>query len=149
VGPEGLHGGWVLWSKARLPLAGPLRLSGRHSCERPSPQQHLRHLDHSSLLCTVLASPPPTSPNIPRPCARPHAQVLSPLAIGGILGVKALGYLMFRGANSQKDIFRRDPTHPRVARLRTLKTERGTQLIVSGWWGIARHINYFGDWLMA
>jgi delta14-sterol reductase len=20
--------------------------------------------------------------------------------------------------------------------------------MVSGWWGISRHINYFGDWLM-
>lgn len=41
------------------------------------------------------------------------------------------------------------PTHPRqVASLRTLPTERGTRLIISGWWGIARHINYTGDWLM-
>lgn len=78
-----------------------------------------------------------------------YPQNLSPQFIWLIIGVNLLGYLMFRGANSQKDIFRRDPTHPRVARLRTLKTERGTQLIISGWWGIARHINYFGDWLMA
>ena len=84
-----------------------------------------------------------------RPCRPRRAQALSPLAIGVIVGVKALGYLMFRGANSQKDTFRRDPGHPRVARLRTLQTERGTRLIISGWWGIARHINYFGDWLMA
>lgn len=48
----------------------------------------------------------------------------------------------------QKDLFRRDPGHPKVRNLRTLKTERGRQLLVSGWWGIARHINYFGDWLM-
>ena len=27
-------------------------------------------------------------------------------------------------------------------------TQRGTKLIISGWWGTARHINYFGDWLM-
>lgn len=47
-----------------------------------------------------------------------------------------------------QDLFRRDPSHPRVASLRTLPTERGTKLIVSGWWGIARHINYTGDWLM-
>ncbi len=76
-------------------------------------------------------------------------QALSPLAVAAILSVKGLGYLMFRGANSQKDQFRRDPSHPRVARLRTLKTERGTLLFVGGWWGIALNINYFGDWLMA
>lgn len=64
------------------------------------------------------------------------------------MALKALGYLVFRGSNSQKDLFRRDPSHPRVAALRTLPTERGTKLIISGWWGIARHINYTGDWLM-
>lgn len=21
--------------------------------------------------------------------------------------------------------------------------------MISGWWGLARHINYFGDWLMS
>jgi steroid 5-alpha reductase family enzyme len=75
-------------------------------------------------------------------------QPLSGLAIAGIVALKALGYLVFRGANSQKDLFRRNPGHPRVASLRTLPTERGTKLIVSGWWGIARHINYTGDWMM-
>ena len=44
---------------------------------------------------------------------------------------------------------RRDRNHPWVKQLKTLKTERGTELIVSGWWGISRHINYFGDWLLA
>lgn len=33
--------------------------------------------------------------------------------------------------------------------LKYLKTERGTKLIISGWWGVSRHINYFGDWLIA
>lgn len=65
-----------------------------------------------------------------------------------VLAVKAVGYYIFRGANSQKDLFRRNPADPRVAHLKTLKTERGTQLIISGWWGTARHINYFGDWIM-
>lgn len=35
---------------------------------------------------------------------------------------------------------------PAVKHLRTLETARGTKLIVSGWWGVARHINYTGDW---
>jgi steroid 5-alpha reductase family enzyme len=76
-------------------------------------------------------------------------QTLSWLAVNGVLLVKAAGYLTFRGSNSQKDLFRRDPSHPRVRGLQTIRTETGRQLLVSGWWGIARHINYFGDWLMA
>jgi len=64
------------------------------------------------------------------------------------VALKVLGYVTFRGSNSQKDAFRRDPNSPKVKHLRTLETARGTKLIVSGWWGVARHINYTGDWLM-
>ena len=65
-----------------------------------------------------------------------------------IVALKSIGYWIFRGANGQKNQFRQDPTHPSVAHLKTMPTERGTKLIISGWWGIARHINYTGDWLM-
>lgn len=78
-----------------------------------------------------------------------HPQAISSLGLIVIVCLKALGYFAFRGANSQKDTFRRDPSHPSVKNLQTLKTKRGTQLITSGWWGVARHINYTGDWLMA
>ncbi len=30
-----------------------------------------------------------------------------------------------------------------------LETARGTKLMISGWWGWARKINYTGDWLMS
>ena len=76
------------------------------------------------------------------------AQHLSWPAITGIVLLNALGYLIFRASNNQKNLFRRDPQHPWVKQLKTLKTERGTELIMSGWWGISRHINYFGDWLL-
>lgn len=33
--------------------------------------------------------------------------------------------------------------------LQSMETRAGTRLITSGWWGKARHINYFGDWLMS
>lgn len=59
-----------------------------------------------------------------------------------------VGYAIFRGANRQKDIFRADPSDARVAHVKTLRTQRGRMLMVSGWWGLSRHINYFGDWLM-
>jgi hypothetical protein len=66
-----------------------------------------------------------------------------------IVGVKLLGLWIFRGSNSEKNRFRTNPNDPAVAHLKTMPTERGTKLIISGWWGIARHINYFGDWVMA
>ena len=78
-----------------------------------------------------------------------HPVALSAPAIAAILALQAAGYAVFRGANSQKDAFRRNPAAPEVAHLRSLATKRGTRLITSGWWGMSRHINYFGDWLMA
>ena len=29
-----------------------------------------------------------------------------------------------------------------------MDTARGTRLLTSGWWGMARKINYTGDWMM-
>jgi len=78
-----------------------------------------------------------------------HPVQLPYWALVGVVALQGAGYYIFRGANSQKDAFRRDPAAPGVAHLRSLATQRGTRLLVSGWWGVARHINYFGDWLMA
>ena len=30
-----------------------------------------------------------------------------------------------------------------------MQTKRGTRLLTAGWWGIARHIDYFGRWFQA
>jgi len=73
---------------------------------------------------------------------------LPPWALALIVGLNVLGFCIFRGANSQKDAFRRDPNAPAVAHLEYLETKRGTRLLTSGWWGMARKINYTGDWLM-
>ena len=75
-------------------------------------------------------------------------QDMSTAGMTGIILLNALGYLIFRASNNQKNLFRHDPGHPWVKQLKTLKTDRGTELIISGWWGISRHINYFGDWLL-
>lgn len=75
-------------------------------------------------------------------------QVLPWPWVAAICAFKVLGYTVFRGANGQKDTFRKDPGHRSVRHLKTLATKRGTKLIYSGWWGVARHINYTGDWLM-
>jgi len=77
-----------------------------------------------------------------------------PLSLGiygtaGVLAVLGVGYYIFRGANNEKNRFRTDPTDPRVSHLKYIETESGSKLLVSGWWGTARHINYCGDWIMA
>lgn len=59
-----------------------------------------------------------------------------------------VGYAIFRGANTEKDRFRKNPKDPRVAHLKVMKTSAGKSLIISGYWGICRHPNYVGDWLM-
>jgi steroid 5-alpha reductase family enzyme len=65
-----------------------------------------------------------------------------------IVALYILGYYIFRSANGQKDTFRRNPNDPRVAHLSYLQTKRGTKLLTSGWWGMARKINYTGDYIM-
>ena len=70
-------------------------------------------------------------------------------AVIGIVMLKVTGYAIFRGANSQKDTFRRNINDPSVRHLQTLRTSTGSRLIVSSWWGICRHPNYVGDLIMA
>ena len=74
---------------------------------------------------------------------------LSGWALLLLVCLNALGYAIFRGANGQKDAFRRDPTDPAVAHLQYMETSTGRRLLTSGWWGLARKINYLGDWLMS
>ncbi|XP_038701739.1 delta(14)-sterol reductase-like [Tripterygium wilfordii] len=57
-----------------------------------------------------------------------------------------IGYMVFRGANKQKHMFKKNPkAHiwgrpPKVI---------GGKLLASGYWGTARHCNYLGDLLLA
>jgi delta14-sterol reductase len=50
------------------------------------------------------------------------------------------GWTLARGANLQKHAFKRDPTRGETI---------GGVLLCSGFWGIARHVNYLGEVLMA
>uniref|UniRef100_A0A452TRK6 Delta(14)-sterol reductase TM7SF2 n=1 Tax=Ursus maritimus TaxID=29073 RepID=A0A452TRK6_URSMA len=77
----------------------------------------------------------------PQPLGLPMASV--------ICLINAVGYYIFRGANSQKNTFRKNPSDPRVACLETIPRATGRQLLVSGWWGMVRHPNYLGDLIMA
>lgn len=69
--------------------------------------------------------------------------------IAGVLAPVAIGYYIFRSANNEKNRFRNNPKDPRIAHLKYIETKSGSKLLISGWWGTARHINYFGDWIQA
>ncbi|XP_013362503.1 PREDICTED: lamin-B receptor [Chinchilla lanigera] len=66
-----------------------------------------------------------------------------------IIALKLCGYIIFRCANSQKNAFRKNPSDPKLAHLKTIHTSTGKNLLVSGWWGFVRHPNYLGDLIMA
>ena len=67
---------------------------------------------------------------------------LSPLAAAAIVLLFTLGFWVFRGANGQKHRFKRDPeTTIWGSPARSLEG----RLLISGFWGIGRHLNYTGE----
>eukprot|EP00040_Diaphanoeca_grandis_P025504 m.141328 g.141328 ORF g.141328 m.141328 type:complete len:470 (-) comp30181_c0_seq1:33-1442(-) len=70
------------------------------------------------------------------------------VALAVVTAMAIFGYCVFRGSNGEKDRFRRAPDSPECAHLESIQTKRGTRLLVSGWWGMARKVNYTGDWIM-
>lgn len=56
-----------------------------------------------------------------------------------IVCVNLLGYYIFRDSNGEKNNFRNGRN---TRNLKYMKTERGTNLLTSGWWGMSRHPNY-------
>ncbi|KPM43701.1 Delta(14)-sterol reductase [Neonectria ditissima] len=78
-----------------------------------------------------------------------HPVSLGPLGLAGMLALIGIGFTIFRSANNEKNRFRTNPEDPKVAHLKYLQTKRGSKLLISGWWGVARHINYFGDWIQS
>ncbi|KAH9942899.1 ERG4/ERG24 ergosterol biosynthesis protein [Amylocystis lapponica] len=71
---------------------------------------------------------------------------LGPVYTAAIVAVNLLGYYIFRSANGEKNDFR-NGLNPK--NLQYMTTERGSKLLTSGWWGLSRHPNYFGDIIMA
>ena len=53
-----------------------------------------------------------------------------------VLFVHCVGLYIFRAANSEKDLFRRDPESPALSHLTFLQTNRGTKLLTSGMYSI-------------
>lgn len=78
-----------------------------------------------------------------------HGNSLPWYCLTGIAILNMIGYTIFRGSNSQKNEFRKNPYNPDLAHLETIPTSTGKKLLVSGWWGMCRKPNYFGDILMA
>jgi len=78
-----------------------------------------------------------------------HPEPLPAWGVVGIAALNLLGFGIFRSANLQKHRFASDPMRPIWGRKpEFIRTAHGNLLLTSGWWGIARHSNYLGDWLM-
>jgi delta14-sterol reductase len=70
------------------------------------------------------------------------AEPMSAWAVAAIGVVHIVGLWIFRESNAQKDRFKRD----RSARIWGRPAETlGGKLLVSGWWGIGRKLNYTGE----
>ncbi|MGM0576015.1 MAG: DUF1295 domain-containing protein [Myxococcota bacterium] len=78
----------------------------------------------------------------------PNPHTPTPL-LAAYAAVFFLGWSLARGANMQKFTFKRDPERSFLGiRPRTV-TDGERRLLVSGFWGVSRHINYLGEILMA
>jgi Delta14-sterol reductase len=70
---------------------------------------------------------------------------LSMPAVAGLIAMYALGFWLFRGANQQKHRFKLDPT---ALIWRRPPETIGGRLLVSGFWGVGRKLNYTGELLL-
>lgn len=59
------------------------------------------------------------------------------------------GWVLARGANLQKYFFKRDPERSFLGIEPMIIGDGNKKLLVNGFWGISRHINYLGEILMA
>jgi protein-S-isoprenylcysteine O-methyltransferase Ste14 len=59
------------------------------------------------------------------------------------------GWILSRGANMQKYYFKRNPNGAFLGIVPVTINDGKNKLLVNGFWGISRHINYLGEILMA
>jgi delta14-sterol reductase len=59
------------------------------------------------------------------------------------------GWILSRGANLQKYYFKRDPRKAFLWFVPETVTDGKNALLVNGFWGLSRHVNYLGEVLMA
>ncbi len=75
---------------------------------------------------------------------------LNPLWLGGSAAVFLVGWMISRGANSQKYLFKRVPERAFLGLIKPATVTDGKRsLLCSGFWGAARHMNYTGEILEA
>ena len=60
-----------------------------------------------------------------------------------------LGWMFARGANMQKYTFKRDPKAAFLGIVPEALSDGEHKLLVNGFWGLSRHVNYLGEFLMA
>ncbi|MFW6313223.1 MAG: DUF1295 domain-containing protein [Spirochaetota bacterium] len=64
--------------------------------------------------------------------------------------VFATGWVLARGANMQKYVFKRDPERSFLGVIEPeIISDAELRVLCSGFWGLSRHINYLGEVLMA
>lgn len=74
----------------------------------------------------------------------------SPLLGACAVLVFFVGWTLTRGANMQKYTFKRDPQRTFLGIFAPeVVTDGARSLLCSGFWGVARHVNYLGEILMA
>jgi delta14-sterol reductase len=81
------------------------------------------------------------------------AELPNPHTPAGVLIIATIlffgGWSLARGANMQKYTFKRDPSAKFLGLTPEALTDGKHQLLVSGFWGVSRHVNYLGELLMA
>jgi protein-S-isoprenylcysteine O-methyltransferase Ste14 len=82
------------------------------------------------------------------------AELPNPHVPGWLLAVYAAlffgGWVLSRGANMQKYLFKTEPERSLLGIIKPRALRDGEHaLLYSGFWGVARHINYLGEVLMA
>lgn len=60
-----------------------------------------------------------------------------------------MGWSLARGANLQKYFFKKNPAHSFLGIVPETISDGNRTLLVNGFWGLSRHINYLGEMLMA
>lgn len=75
--------------------------------------------------------------------------VNSPWLIGIGIFVFFSGWSLARGANMQKYFFKKHPTKRFLGIQPEIITDGNKTLLVNGFWGLSRHINYLGEIVMA
>src|SRR5262249_16931936 len=74
----------------------------------------------------------------------------SPIGLAVAALVFAGGWVLARGANLQKFVFKTEPERARFGPLAQTAIAAGDRrVLVGGFWGLSRHVNYLGELSMA